>query len=211
MDNDFIKKYLSGEPLKENGTPSEEEILRDLQNVLSEEKFTHSLGVSEEACRLAEIYGGDRERCRVAGLLHDCAKWVKPEQLMLIGKCVADFGNGFDYNGVNRRVVHGPLGAFVAEHRYGIRDKIILDAIANHVTGAPEMSLESVIIFLADYTERNREGEFFELIRRKISEEGLYAAVAASCEGTIRLILERGEPIDVRTVYTRNWALTKIQ
>lgn len=188
----------------------EEQIKMHLKEILSEEKYTHSLGVSKEAERLAKIYGADVEKCHLAGLLHDCAKNVTPEQLTKwLGYKIEDFGDGTDYNGINRRVVHGPLGKLVAERRFGIHDEIVLDAIANHVTGSPEMSLEACIVFVADYTEENREGEVFDDIRAVLDKDGIYAAIVRACDRTTALVSKRGEQMAVQMVYTRNWAITK--
>ena len=47
-----------------------------LQSALSVKRYIHTMGVAEEAVKLAEIYGTpqDQQKARVAGLLHDCAK-----------------------------------------------------------------------------------------------------------------------------------------
>ena len=41
---------------------------------LSEYRRVHSLNVAEEAVRYAEKYGGDADKARLAGLLHDVTK-----------------------------------------------------------------------------------------------------------------------------------------
>ena len=43
-------------------------------NCLSEYRRIHSLNVAKEAVRLAEKYGADPEKARLAGLLHDITK-----------------------------------------------------------------------------------------------------------------------------------------
>lgn len=50
-----------------------------LQSALSVKRYIHTMGVSEEAVRLAEIYGtqADRQKAKVAGLLHDCARIIQ--------------------------------------------------------------------------------------------------------------------------------------
>ena len=47
-----------------------------LQSAISVKRYIHTLGVADEAVKLAEIYGTaqDQQKARVAGLLHDCAK-----------------------------------------------------------------------------------------------------------------------------------------
>ena len=45
-----------------------------LKSMLSEKRYKHSLGVCDEAVKLAEKYGADTEKAYKAGILHDCAK-----------------------------------------------------------------------------------------------------------------------------------------
>ena len=95
----------------------------------------------------------------------------------------------------------------MAKSRYGVVDQEVLSAVAKHTTGDREMSLLDRIVFIADYTEKNRCGGFFEEVRNLVDSEGLVAAIAFACDETIKIILKRGEPIDIRTIYTRNMAL----
>lgn len=45
-----------------------------LKSRLKPGRFEHSLGVAETAAELAGRFGIDREKARIAGLLHDCAR-----------------------------------------------------------------------------------------------------------------------------------------
>ena len=55
-----------------------------LQSALSVKRYIHTMGVAEEAIKLAEIYGTqkDQQKAQAAGLLHDCAKDY-PEEMRL--------------------------------------------------------------------------------------------------------------------------------
>ena len=53
---------------------SYEEIKKVLEKRLNEKRYFHSLCVADEAKRLAEKYGGDSEKCYLAGLIHDVTK-----------------------------------------------------------------------------------------------------------------------------------------
>ena len=65
--------------------------LRELRPValsyLKNKRIPHVLGTEQEAIRLAERYGADVEKARVAALLHDCTKKLNmEEQLELCGR-----------------------------------------------------------------------------------------------------------------------------
>ncbi len=205
MVEQYIRKkklYLQSDTLN-----TQEEWMRDLQERLSPKRYRHCVQVMEESGRLAERFGADREKCRIAGLLHDCARELSPEQYSWLGVCVPPDGQDA-FDGYNGNLYHGRAGRILAERRYGIRDREILDAIGEHVTGRPGMSLVSSLVFLADYTEPGRVGEPFDTIRGKLAD-GLYPALQAACDATIRWVLQKNGPLGVETVRTRNDVLRK--
>lgn len=205
-----VEKFIAVNRLyRHSSAASKAEIKVDLKERLPEEKYLHSLGVMEECERLAEIYGADKKKCSLAGLVHDCAKNLTGSQIGWIGFSLDDIKKKDPYCGTNPRVVHAFTGRILAEKRYGIHDIDVLTAVETHVTGRPDMNLISAIVFIADYTEKNREGEVFEKIRKVLAEEGLYRAIQVSCESTMEIVTKRGEELDINTVLTRNWSIIK--
>ena len=200
---DGVAKYIEEHGLYGEGPSGEEFIKADLERILKPERYIHSLGVAEEAERLAVRFGADPRKARLAGLLHDCAKNVKAEQLRWIGMSLRDFASE-EGDGFREKLLHGPLGAIVAERRYGVSDPEILDAIRKHTTGDYEMSLLADIIFLADYTEKNRKGAFFEEIRVILDEWGIYRAELFACNELLKRFAANNAPVNIRTVIMRN-------
>ena len=181
------------------------EICEDLQRLLSVTRFTHSMGVAEESVRLAKIYGADVEKCRLAGILHDCAKELTAKQYVWMG---FDGNCDKDYEGENV-LLHALAGAILAKERYGVCDEEILEAIRCHITGKPEMGLVAQIVFLADYTEKGREGTFYESVREKADKGLLYEAMLEECDNTLIYNLKKEKLlICVQTVKTRNWLVS---
>lgn len=180
------------------------EIYADLKQQLSPKRFLHSVGVMEECIRLAHLFGADEETCRIAGILHDCAKELDPEQLVWMD--AADLTPSGDcYDGACENTVHGKAGAYLAKERYGIEDPEILEAIRCHVTGQPEMGLVAQIVFVADYTEPGRLGPHFDYVRQQL-KKGLREGMLAECDMVIRHVLEKDKkPLCIDTVRTRNW------
>ncbi len=48
-----------------------EEYRELLKQRLSKKRYTHSVNVAQASFNLAELNGGDKKRCYLAGLLHD--------------------------------------------------------------------------------------------------------------------------------------------
>ena len=59
-----------------------EEIENDVKSVLSEYRFTHSLGVAKKAVELAKIYGVQEETAKKVGIAHDIAKEMNDEEML---------------------------------------------------------------------------------------------------------------------------------
>ncbi|MBR4236434.1 MAG: bis(5'-nucleosyl)-tetraphosphatase (symmetrical) YqeK [Clostridia bacterium] len=126
-----------------------------LRESLSEHRYAHSLGVTETAVKLAKAHGGDTEKCRIAGLLHDCAKGMSTSDMLR-----AIYRNGIVlYPGEEdfEQLLHAPAGAAVAREIYGVDDEEILSAIRSHTVGGRNMSLTDKIIYVADFIEPGRK------------------------------------------------------
>ena len=132
-----------------------EEMLQFLKKKLPSKRYIHSIGVEYTAACMAFVYGEDVERCRLAGLLHDNAKYMNDSEKL---KKAEKYG--LPINDCERRnpdLLHGKLGAYYAERRFGIVDPEILSAITYHTTGRPDMTLLEKIVFVADFIEPNRK------------------------------------------------------
>lgn len=105
--------------------------LRFLERVLTPARLKHSLGVMQVMQELAGVYRLDREKAITAGLLHDAAKDLPPEQQRRLseegGLGIQNFGD-LPY----ALYLHGPVGAYFVRKSLGIQDETVLDAIAMH-------------------------------------------------------------------------------
>ncbi|MBQ5708775.1 MAG: nicotinate-nucleotide adenylyltransferase [Anaerotignum sp.] len=163
-----------------------------LQSAISVKRYIHTMGVAEEAVKLAEIYGTaqDQQKARVAGLLHDCAKDY-PESMRL-RFCKEYKVKTDEIMNKQTDLIHPFLGAEVAKREYQVMDEDVLNAIRFHTTGRPNMSLLEKIVFIADYIEPNREkfGGLDEA--RRLAYLDLDKAMVYILENTIEYVKARG-------------------
>lgn len=130
------------------------EMREKLKEKLPDKRFEHSLGVEYTAGNLAFIHGVDIEKALIAGLLHDCAKYVaNDKKITKLTKRNIPITES-EYK--NPDLLHAKLSAVYAREKYGVKDEDILSAIACHTTGKPAMSALDKIIYIADYIEPNR-------------------------------------------------------
>lgn len=131
-----------------------EEMKLILKSKMTEKRYEHTLGVEYTCACLAMRYGIDMEKAMTAGLLHDCAKHLLPEKKLQ--KCKKYHLPVQEFERKNPELLHAKLGAYFAEHKYGVKDSEILSAITWHTTGRPAMTMLDKIVYIADYIEPNR-------------------------------------------------------
>lgn len=168
-----------------------------MKQVLSEDRYTHTLGVMYTAQCLAMRYGVDLTRAGVAGLLHDCAKCIPNEQ-----KLIQCENYGIEISETERKnpsLLHAKLGACLAKELYGIEDEEILSAIRWHTTGKPDMTLLEMIIYMADYIEPSRDQAPNLSVIRKLTFDNIEKALFQVLESTLGYLKDRSHAIDPMT------------
>ena len=101
-----------------------------LENNLTPARLQHSLGVMGVMDALAPIYGLDPQAARLAGLAHDAGKELPLAQMLEIAESLdLSLNHPADRDEL---FLHGPASAYVAQHRMGITDPLVLEAIRHH-------------------------------------------------------------------------------
>lgn len=185
---------MSGKVLSEK---DREYYTRHIQERLSQFRFEHSVNVSREAVRLAEIHGADVEKAELAGLLHDVMKDAgKKEQLALLEQYGVRLSE-IEQNAP--KLWHAIAGAVYAKKVLRIRDKDVLNAIRYHTTGRAGMSLLEKIIYLADSTSAEREYNGVDKMRKLVVSD-LDEALRFAYADSLQKRLDDGMPMHPDTV-----------
>lgn len=168
-----------------------------LQSKLAPMRYEHSLSVSFTCMSLAMRYGYDMDKAELAGLMHDCGKRFTDE--IILKKCIK---HGLEVAESERRalpVLHAKYGAWLAENKYGIQDKEILDAIRCHTTGKANMTTLDKILYIADYIEPRRFKADNLSQMRRLAYEDLDRTMYAILSGTLEYLQKKGGTIDPET------------
>ncbi len=175
-----------------------EEIKKKIKKILDKDRYQHTLGVAYTAACLAMRYGADMESAITAGLLHDCAKCIPTdEKFRLCSKYGIELT---EFEKKNSALIHAKLGAYLAENKYGIEDRDIIDAVRTHTTGEPAMSLLQQIIFTADFIEPRRDQAPNLSEIRQMAFEDLDRAVEKILYDTLNYLGKKKDaPIDPAT------------
>lgn len=116
----------------------------------------HSFRVAKEAEILAERYGIDKKKVKIAGLLHDISGiYPNDERLKIAEELGLDI---FEEEKVLPLILHQRISEVMAEELFGIHDKEILSAIGCHTTLKANASKMDMVLFVADKIQWDKEG-----------------------------------------------------
>jgi len=151
---EIVEEYISQHRLYRNDSYDMEFAEQAISSALSGKRWRHTMGVVDEAVRLAEIYGLSRRKAYVAAVVHDYAKEMPVGEKL--HRC-KEWGIPLDdIMHLQVDLAHGFLSAEKAKMEFKIDDQEILKAISFHTTGCEQMSLLDKILIVADCIEPNR-------------------------------------------------------
>lgn len=181
--------------------PKSIEILNYLTENLDPERFDHVISVQETAVALAQNHKADIWKVNLAALLHDLAKWMSDEQLY---HAVSQFEIELDpIEKIMPALLHAIVGVKLSIDLFKVTDLEILEAIRCHTTGNTSMGQTAKLIYVADFSEPNREYKESEQIR-KLAEVDLDQAVHTVARHKIEFLLQKGGLIHPNTIHTYN-------
>ena len=180
---------------------TENEIEDYLKKKLKPSRFEHSLGVRDSAEALASKYGGNVNKARIAGLIHDCGKNLSDAAILSLLK-----DNNYKITDIiyaSPQLMHGLAGAIISKEIFKVKDKEILNAVTYHTIGRKKMTLLDKIIYLADFIEPGRLFPEVENLR-KATDINIETALLLAFDTTINFVIEKGEIIHSNTIDARN-------
>lgn len=182
-------------------------IQNKLKRRLKDSRYQHTLGVAYTAGCLAMKYEEDMNSAIIAGLLHDCAKYMDSDEMLKNAEKAKLEISDTEYKKPD--LLHAKLGAYYAKKKYDIDDNNILSAIRYHTTGRPDMTLLEKIIYIADYIEPGRDKMPRLDTIRKMAFEDLNRCLEMILEDSVDYLNKSGMTIDNTTLETYNFYCDK--
>ena len=124
------------------------------EQAVKKSRFEHSVRVAEMCARLCRYYNLNEEKGYLAGIGHDMCKDMDPDNQ--IDLAVRDGHKILDFEIRHPSLLHGRASAVLLKEKFLIYDEDILEAVANHTSGAIGMCDLSKCLFLADKIEPGR-------------------------------------------------------
>lgn len=161
---------------------------------LSNSRIEHTFRAVKSGILLAKLFDVDTVRVTTALLLHDIAKNVTDEKLAVMGVKIPK-----EVEDLPSPCKHALVGAAIAKQCFNIADEEILEAIALHTTGKPDMTELCEIVFLADYIEEGRDFANLDDIREIVYQD-LNLGMEDVLKSTIDYIQKNGQELYYKTV-----------
>lgn len=172
---------------------------------LKPKRMPHVLGTEQEAVCLAEKYGADVTKARIAALLHDCTKKLDMDEQLALCRQYAIPLDELEQKAL--KLLHSKTGAAIARDVFAVDDEVY-NAILYHTTGKPDMTLLEKIIYLADYIEPTRDFPGVETLRKTVYED-LDRGLLLGLTMTIDEMEEMGNPVHHMTRDARDYLLKR--
>ena len=122
---------------------------------VSEERYKHSVRVAQTCARLCERHGLNPQIGFFAGIAHDMCKSVDEKTLLEIAS--RDGEPILKIESSKPALLHGRAAAVVLREDWGVQDKDLLEAVANHTFGKAGMCDLAKLLYVADKIEPGRE------------------------------------------------------
>lgn len=122
---------------------------------LSESRFLHSLWVAGTAATLCATYGHNAPKGFLAGIAHDICKEMPDETIWNLAE-----KDGMEADEIEKEkisLLHGRAAAILLKEKFAVDDDEILQSVAHHTFGKPDLSDLALVIFIADKVEPTRE------------------------------------------------------
>lgn len=168
----------------------------------------HVVRVVDEASRLADVHGIDKQAVRIAALGHDLMRALNNERLLGIAADQAYATE--DADRMDPILMHGPLAVAVLREQYKVLDADILGAVAYHTTAHAGMTPLQKIIFIADKIEPWKRARNDALDRvAELADTDLDAAMLVYLNMMVEQAVEVGWPLHPNTIAARNELLAR--
>ena len=182
----------------------------ELATRVSEKRLAHIKGVANAAAMLAQRYGEDVRKARLAGLLHDWDKgydnpgiWARVEELA----CADELDPWVIRN--MPQVLHAHTAARALRRDFPQIPADIIQAIDRHTTAALDMTRLDMIVYVADAIEESRQFGRIDELRAAVGNVDLEELFFLTYEYWTFLLFERRKQLHPDTIKVWNMLVAK--
>ena len=184
-------------------------VLEELRR-LPENLQRHIEAVRLTSVELARAHGLDIERAELAAQAHDICRLTKASDLIAQARRL-----GLPVTPLDEAVpvfLHGPVGAEVLRHDYGLRDDAVLDPVRYHTMGRAGMSALEKVVFLADKLEPSKVSRYpFIAEVARLANDNLDRGVLSFIDHQVKAFIDHGDLVHPGMAEARNDAVLALK
>lgn len=173
-----------------------EEVRLYTQKSVKPKRYEHCVRVAEMMARLCRTYSLDEHKGYLAGIGHDMCKDLPAEKMIELAKKDGKEITDLEYASV--ALLHGRAAAVLFKEKFKVRDKELLEAVANHISGFIGMSDFSKCLFIADKIEPGRPQSTDEY-RKKVLSLDLNHLFYSVLKDNYDYIVKKGYTLNIDT------------
>lgn len=146
----------------------------ELKGRVGKKRLSHIEGVAATAQKLAEVYGLDADKARLAGLLHDWDKGMNDEQIRIRVHDLGIEDEVGEWVMENMpEVIHGISASAALKKKFPQIPEDVLHAVKVHTTACIDMTDLDKILYIADAIEPGRNFDELEDLQAMIGNASL--------------------------------------
>lgn len=159
---------------------------------VSESRYEHSVRTAQTAEKMCELYGLNKRTGYLAGIAHDMCKELSNDELF---ELVHEDSQPLSILEQNKPgLLHGRAAAVLIQKKFGVKDRNVVSAIANHTFAAPGICDLGKILFVADKIEPGRPQSTDEY-RKNLFAKTLDGITLAVLNENIDYLEKRGKKV----------------
>lgn len=159
---------------------------------VSEKRYEHSVRTAQTAEKMCAQYGLNPRTGYLAGIAHDMCKECSNDEML---ELVHEDGKPISILEQNKvSLLHGRAAAVLIRKKFGIADKNVISAIANHTFAAGGICALGKILFVADKIEPGRPQSTDEY-RKNLFAKSLDGMTLAVLQENIEYLESRGKKV----------------
>ena len=180
-----------------------------LAGCIKKSRLEHCQRVAAEMVKMASHWQKDKDKAFIAGLLHDVARYISPEDTYKIAMEAGIYVGSEEL--ANSIILHAPVGAYILARDWEITDKEILTAVSGHTIAYPGMDTFSQLLYIADVIEPGRVSwPALEKIRR-LAYTDLNLAMAETLASSFTWLENKGISIHPIACQAYEYFLEKVE
>ena len=175
-------------------------LLEKLKKYLSvsvcQSRFEHSIRTAQTAKELCLRFGEDAELGEIAGVAHDICKEMKSDLLLNLVH-----SSDFEISPIEKdkpSLLHGKAASVLLKNEFNVTNDDLLEAVANHTFGKPNMCNLAKIMYVADKIEPGRP-QVNQSYLEKLEKMSLNELVQYILEENISYLNKRGKSVSELT------------